>query len=286
MSLPNGVGVHVFAGGFTRGVRQVLPVVGQLEIHNFGRETVESMGLPFMNSEKWQDWQDYRETWKDCSFCYGNPRCTAFSSYSAGHGADVRGPKAAPTQDIWDLCRFGVKAGMELIAFESVQQAYTVGKQLLNMLRDQLFVPNNYRIAHIFVNTAAEGNAQNRRRYFCVAYKNHRNFNVVPPDLAKYRTVVRDVLAHDIFKTTKVNETRVCGHGHSNYDYGSYTRLNSDDAAVVPHMIQGDSLTSLARRDPENWARMKLELAGKVDTGIGTLLEAIRNAKSDGGPTD
>jgi len=186
MSNPSGVGIHCFAGGFSQGMRKVLPVVGQLEIHNFGRPSVEDRGIPFMNSDTWEQWDDYKSTWDGCSFCYGNPRCTAFSSYSAGHSSDVRGPRAGCVQDIWDVCRFGVKQGLELIAFESVQQAYSVGKVVLNCLREELFEPNNYRIAHLFVNTSAEGNAQCRRRYFMVAYKNDRNFNIYLPKLSKY----------------------------------------------------------------------------------------------------
>ena len=141
------------------GMKTVLPVVGQLEIHNFGRETCEAHDTKFMNADNWKCWDVYKSVWQGCSFCYGNPRCTAFSSYSAGANSTVRGPYAEPTRDIWDLCEFGIHAGFDLIAFESVQQAYTVGRPLLDILRDDLFVPNHYRIAHLFVNTAEIGRA-------------------------------------------------------------------------------------------------------------------------------
>ena len=245
-----GVGIHVFAGGFTRGIRTVLPVVGQLEIHNFGRGTVEAMGLPFMNANTWQNWSDYKSTWKDCTFCYGNPRCTSFSSYSSGGTPDVRGPRAKPTQDIWDLCNFGVTNGFKLLAFESVQQAYTVGRSLLNMLRDKLFAPNGYRIAHVFVNTAAEGNAQRRRRYFFVAYKKERNFNVMLPVLPKYRVTVDDVLSHHVFKKMKVHADKLNGKNNVDYDVGSYTTLTPDERKVVPCLRQGEDTNTLARRRP------------------------------------
>ncbi len=240
-----GVGIHVFAGGFTMGVKKVLPVVGQLEIHGFGRETCEAHETKFMNADSWNDWYDYESCWDGVSFCYGNPRCTAFSSYSAGAGADVRGPHAEPVQDIWDLCRFGVNAGLDLISFESVQQCYTVGHELLDALRDELFVPNHYRIAHLFVNTAAEGNAQRRRRYFFVAYHDDRNFNVMLPDLPDYQTTVGDVLGE--FYDRRVNEGKFDGKKYE-YDADTHKLLNDRDKTMISHLQEGESYSTFAKK--------------------------------------
>jgi site-specific DNA-cytosine methylase len=64
------------------------------------------------------------------------------------------------------------------------------------MLRDELFAPHGYRIAHIFVNALSFGNPQFRQRYFFVAYKGDRNFNVEPPDLPDYQPTVFDMIGH------------------------------------------------------------------------------------------
>ena len=88
--------------------------------------------------------------------------------------------------------------------------------------------------------------------------------------------------------TTTETRIRTVRHGDGRVEDVPYEHVKSEKRQTVTHN-PGDwraAMEYLARRDPENWARMKLELAGKVDTGIGTLLEAIRNAKSDGGPTD
>ncbi len=239
-----GVGIHCFAGGFTMGVKKVLPVVGQLEIHNFGRETCEAHDTKFMNGDRWQDWHDYKSVWDGASFCYGNPRCTSFSSYSAGADRSVRGPYAEPTRDIWDLCKFGLIAGFNLIAFESVQQCYTVGRELLEVLRDELFIPNNFRIAHLFVNTAAEGNAQKRRRYFFVAYRDDRNFNVMLPNLPKYQTTVGDVLNKFINRPTR--EGKFNGKNFA-YDADSYKPVKGREKAVVSRLKEGESYTRFAK---------------------------------------
>lgn len=241
-----GVGVHCFAGGFTLGVRTVLPTVGQLEIHNFGGDTARKAGITFMNADSWRAWDAYKKTWQDCQFCYGNPRCTAFSSYSAGASDKARGPNAACTQDIWDLCRFGLHADLDVIAFESVQQCYTVGRPLLNRLRDELFVPAHYRIAHLFVCTAAEGNAQRRKRYFFVAYRDNKNFNVSKPVLPVRCTTVRDVLEEPRFADAEVREYKLNGKNNVDYDADCYTELTQDEKSVLQYMQEGWSLNALA----------------------------------------
>lgn len=245
-----GIGIHVFAGGFTMGVKRILPVVGQLEIHDFGRETCEAHNTRFMNADSWQDWLDYESVWKDVSFCFGNPRCTSFSSYSAGAGSHARGPFAEPTQDIWDLCKFGLSVKLDVIAFESVQQCYTVGRELLDVLRDSLFVPGGYRIAHLFVNTAAEGNAQKRRRYFFVAYRNDRNFNVMIPNLPKYRTTVGDVLSRPEFQDRPVHEGKL-NLKAAEYDADTYNRISNNAKIVIPYLQEGEGFTTFAKRRPE-----------------------------------
>lgn len=248
-----GVGVHCFAGGFTMGMKKVLPVVGQLEIHNFGRATCEAHDTKFMNADNWKNWCEFKPTWEGCSFCYGNPRCTSFSSYSVGSGATVRGPYAKPTRDIWDLCEFGIHANLDLIAFESVQQAYTVGRPLLNTLRDDLFIPNHYRIAHLFVNTAAEGNAQKRRRYFFVAYRDNKNFNVMRPSLPKYQTTVGDILKPLIKR--KTHEGPLCSKTE-NYTADTYMKFSDNDKAIILNLRQGETYATIARDRPEEFKKI------------------------------
>ena len=271
MEKPKGVGIHVFAGGFTMGVKQVLPVVGQLEIHNFGRHTCESHGTKFMNANTWREWEQYNDVTSDCQFCYGNPRCTAFSCYSAGHSREVRGPTAKPTQDIWDLCQYGIKHKLELICFESVQQAYTVGKQLLNILRDDLFIPNGYRIAHLFVNTAAEGNAQKRRRYFFVAYKDNHNFNVVLPKLPEYRVTVGDILGQQFFENRPVYEGNLTGKCNVDYTMDTFKKLSKKDKAYIPYLKQGECAHSLVKRDEDLFEQICPEMYEKWITRVSNI---------------
>jgi site-specific DNA-cytosine methylase len=95
---------------------------------------------------------------------------------------------------------------------------------------------------------------QNRRRYFFVAYKNDRNFNVCAPQLDEYRTVTRDVIEkYEGLKTTEF------GKGES-YTDDSSRRLNVNEMVVVPHLDHGWSLNSFARHHtdmlPEKYKRI------------------------------
>lgn len=185
-----GVGIHVFAGGFTAGVQQVMDVDHQLEVHGFGLETAEHMcKIKCINSPA-KDWPDVT-----ADFAYGNPRCTGFSTITSGYDDTIHGPWAKCTCDIHEFSNY-VAGRYPIAIWESVQQAYTVGKPLLDYLRDNIFEPKGYRIAHLFVNAASTGNSQLRKRYFFVAYHGDRNFNITPPDLPQHQTFVWDAIHH------------------------------------------------------------------------------------------
>lgn len=240
-----GVGIHCFAGGFTMGVKQVAPVACQLEIHNFGRQTCEAHGTKFVNADCWEGWFDAKSTWDGARWCFGNPRCTAFSSFSSGSGSNVRGPTAGCTQDIWDLCKFGVAADLDVISFESVQQARSVGGPLLRRLVDELFAPKYYRVAHLLVNTAAEGCAQLRKRYFFVAYRDNLKFNVYRPALADRATTVGDVLLRFAHRTPQPG--KIAGRYSTDYTIDTHAALGPDEQAVIPLLREGQTFNCLGQ---------------------------------------
>ena len=219
------IGIHVFAGGFSMGVRRVFDVTEQLEIHGFGRETVEQkLGMEFTNVDTWKDWPD-----RDVEFAFGNPRCTGFSRITCGYDESAHGAWSSPTQDIWDFCHYVVGAGIPVAIWESVQQAYSVGRPLLDALRDEVFVPAGYRIAHVLLNYASFGNVQQRERYFFVAYKGG-NFNIEPPVLGTYRPTTYDAL-------WSLRDRETHAGSRSVYDFDTYYNLGKEewvDLHLVP----------------------------------------------------
>lgn len=231
MSKYKAVGCHVFAGGFSYGVNKVMPVECQLESHGFGGETAEgTFGINFLN-EPDGHWPDLSA---ECSFCYGNPRCTGFSCVTSGYDERAHGPWSKPTADIHQMCNYAV-GKYDIIVWESVQQAFTTGRPLLDYLRDEIFVPKHYRIAHVFLNAASWGNAQQRQRYFFVAYRDDRNFNIVPPDINPNVTLTYDVLWPMRDRKTRQGDFRDA----NGYDFDSYGKLTQNEWAVVPHLPNG-----------------------------------------------
>jgi site-specific DNA-cytosine methylase len=249
--LNKAVGVHVFAGGFTHGVKKAFDVPCQLETHGFGKETCEQIfDTEFINCDKAEDWPEI-----DVPFVYGNPRCTGFSTITSGYDETCHGAWAKQTQDIHDLC--GYAAGRaDVVIWESVQQAFTVGRPLLDYLRDEIFVPKGYRIAHVFVNAMSFGNTQKRRRYFFVAYRNDKNFNITPPRISPYYNT-----AFDALWPLKDNETWEMPPGDEEYDFNAYWRLSESEKFVVPNLPNGWCMNAMARygfnylhqRDKDVW---------------------------------
>lgn len=235
------LGCHVFAGGFTEGVKKVMPVRAQLERHNFGRETMEQHqpDVPFVNGTL-ADWDTVST--KDVTLLFGNPRCTGFSSITSGYGEHIHGASAACTVDIHELCNYGVSESIPFIIWESVQQAFTgAGKPLIDHLVKDVFRPAGYRVAHILLSAASMGNAQHRRRYFFVAYKDKYIFNIEPPVLPERQVVVDDVLVPlEHITVTQAGRTSWCGPDES-------VRLTADETACLPIMQPGDDLNRLAR---------------------------------------
>ncbi len=225
------IGVHVFAGGFTMGVQKVFDVQAQLEVHGFGIETAErNCGIPVINCAA-KDWPEV-----EAEFAYGNPRCTGFSTITSGYSDDTHGPWARQTCDIHQLCEY-TAGRFDIICWESVQQAYTVGRPLIRHLIEKHFAPKHYRIAHVFVNAASFGNAQNRRRYFFMAYRDDRNFNITPPEISAYQPLMADAI-WDL----RNRETHEGGN-----DFDSYIKLTPNEKACVPHLPNGWDLNRLAR---------------------------------------
>lgn len=240
MSRYKAVGCHVFAGAFTMGVREVFDVECQLEKHGFGRESCEQVaGVPFVNHDDAQ-WPDV-----EAQLCYGNPRCTGFSCITAGYGEDCHGPWAKQTLDIHELCHYAA-GRCDLVIWESVQQAFTTGRPMLDYLRDEIFAPRGYRIAHVLLNAASFWNAQQRRRYFFVAYRDDRNFNIRPPGISPYEPTLYDAIWH--LRDRPAHEGRI-GKKGEDYDFDTYLKLTKNEKHVLPKLPNGWGLNGLARWD-------------------------------------
>lgn len=232
------VGCHVFAGGFTMGVKRLMTVNEQLECHGFGLETARDVvGVECINCAS-EDWPK-----RSGHMLFGNPRCTGFSSITGGYDDDTHGPWAKQTVDIHQLVDYGIANSFETIVWESVQQAFTTGHDLIKYLVEEKFAPAGYRIAHLFLNAASFGNSQNRKRYFFVAYKRGKNFNIVPPNIDHYYETVRSAIWD--LRDRQTNEME----SPHVYDRDSYIKLTPNEKAVLGRLPSGWNLNMLVKYD-------------------------------------
>jgi site-specific DNA-cytosine methylase len=228
------VGIHVFAGGFTMGVKKVMNCETQLEKHGFGIETAEEVAKVQVINGEWPD--------VPAQMAFGNPRCTGFSTITSGYDETAHGPWSKQTCDIHELCSYAA-GKYDIVIWESVQQAYTTGKPLLDYLISEYFAPRNYRVAHVFINAASFSNAQQRKRYFFVAYRDDRNFNITPPVIDPYYATLYDAIWEDRNRETR--EVRFSASDE--YDRDCYIKLTDNEKACVPYLPTGWGLNTLAR---------------------------------------
>lgn len=85
----------------------------------------------------------------------------------------------------WALIKYAARCigsdgfpGPQVVAFESVQQAFTIGRPLmerylavLNNLTRVSVGPDKYKLTHVLMSGASVGSASERRRYFWVAHR-------------------------------------------------------------------------------------------------------------------
>jgi site-specific DNA-cytosine methylase len=78
------LGIHIYAGGFSVGVRNHFNILAHLENSQFGRKTVERNfpGLPIYH--KPEEWPV--ESFKGVDLIYGNPPCKFWSSAGSKKG--------------------------------------------------------------------------------------------------------------------------------------------------------------------------------------------------------
>lgn len=233
----NAVGIHVFAGAMSAGVQRVMPVTRQLEVHSLGRDTAERVfGIP-VHTSRYEDWPDVQ----GC-FCFGNPRCTAFSSLTGGLSRESHGAFAKQTVDARQFCEYSASR-FDVCVWESVQQAYSTGKPFLDEMTRLYFAPRGYRICHVLMNLASFGSSQMRKRYFYVAYRDHLTFNVAAPAIP---STFHSTLWDAIGKWRDDEGQPWSPMSGEDCPPDGYTQLTDDEIHVLPKLPTGWSLNALA----------------------------------------
>lgn len=167
---PTALGVHIFAGGFTVGVKAAgFDVLGHLEDTEYGVATARA-NWPAL------DVRVGRTNWREEEFAsridllYANPPCAIFSvcGVSTTRGADAW--RTDSRLGCWHRA-FEVFAAVRprVFALESVCQAYTKGREVVDQFtRDALVL--GYSVQHVLEDAQWMGVPQSRKRFFFVAH--------------------------------------------------------------------------------------------------------------------
>lgn len=175
-----------FGGGFALGMTQAgFHLRAKREIMDFGVKNCEAnrhiLGWHWdAQVEKLSDAPDWDIVETDV--VTGNPPCSGFSTLSS---KEYRGINAAINQCMWAFGSYVGKAKPQIAAFESVQHAYGMGRELMQMLRAKLEAETGltYDLVHLMHNSASLGGAANRPRYFWVVSQVPFGVEYPEPDL-------------------------------------------------------------------------------------------------------
>lgn len=186
------VGAFIFAGGFTLGVREHFNVLAHLEGNGHGVETARHNfpDLPiYVGADNWP-----RESLADegVDLVYTNPPCAAWSQANGKSGTHWRGDDRV---DCTRLC-FTLLRDLRprVWVWESVRGAFTKGREFVNELAEQAH-DLGYAVTFLYLDAAAHGVPQRRRRFMFVAHDVELDFDI--DERAGSVTTVRDVMESD-----------------------------------------------------------------------------------------
>ena len=169
------LGIYIFAGGFTHGLRQHANVVAHLEDKPYAGTETSRANFPdvpifYRNSERGWPLRDF----EGIDLVYCNPPCAIFSPIGI---STTRGNQAW-RQDVrlncWLRCYQALDVNPKMLVIESVPQALTRGREMVDSLaRDAL--SRGYSVTYLEHDAGNHGTPQHRRRFFFIAHKHALN---------------------------------------------------------------------------------------------------------------
>lgn len=163
------VACQSFAGGFDMGMTQA----GFRMVHKVEQKGAFGMANCEANREllgdQWTTQAGSFEEWEphDVPVVVGNPPCSGFSPLSNNK---FRGSDSPVNSCMWVFVDYVARIRPQIAIFESVQQAYTGGLDLMRALHSTLeqLTGEQWQLTHLLHNNASVGGCSIRKRYFWV----------------------------------------------------------------------------------------------------------------------
>lgn len=174
------VDVHGFGGGFTLGTVQAGFDLIAKKSRGVGFGVLNTLANRHLLGEDWEVQSESPEMWTketDVDLVFGNPPCSGFSTLSPKH---FRGMDSSINDCMWEVANYAGSVAPTMMIFESVQQAYSQGADLMTQLRDRLeeLSGHKYDLYHVLHNNAGLGGASIRKRYFMTCIRSGLPFGV------------------------------------------------------------------------------------------------------------
>lgn len=165
---PTALGVYIFAGGFSVGVRDHFKLLGHFEDGPFGADTSrKNLGIDVWENKAAWPVADFAGR---VDFMYANPPCAPWSSNSSGRRVPWRhDPRVSCVHATFDLLG---KIQPKVWALESVRPMFTKGRELVDSMAARA-IDLGYEPTALMVNAAYHGVPQVRKRFFLVLSKVH-----------------------------------------------------------------------------------------------------------------
>jgi site-specific DNA-cytosine methylase len=169
------LGLDIFAGGFTLGVKKYFDVVCHLEETSYGeREMLANQPeIPvFVGADAWPT-RLIKDEHGPIDFIYGNPPCAAWSPIGrviqagSNEAQWATDPRVDCTRILFNALRYFEPT---VWAWESVPQAYTRGRPFVHELTRCAW-DLGYNVTYVLHNAMYLGARQHRKRFFMIASK-------------------------------------------------------------------------------------------------------------------
>lgn len=225
------LGMHVFAGSFTLGMREHHDVVAHFENGEYGVETMRKNQPEIPVYTEPEEWPVSEHD--DVDIVYGNPPCAPFSNNSTSEGDRSEGAlQDERVESHRQMVRVLERVQPRFWVFESVCHIYDKAGPLLEEI-EGLAEELGYNVTHFFHNVNYYGNPQSRKRYFCVLHDTPLDFR--PPDFEDAPTV------GDVWEDIAPDEPR-CHHIPPDEIWDKWKDL-------IPKVGQGEKLRPVFVRE-------------------------------------
>ena len=202
MKRPTALGIYIFAGGFTLGVKKYFKVLAHFDM-GYGANVmrVNQPDIPLYLDEKYWPIEQFKSK---VDFIYGNPPCAPWSLA----GRQAWNAKQRPSHDKnwwqidprvqWVRRQFNllVQIKPKIWVWESVPQAFKNGYPLIQELT-QKALNLGYSVSYVHYNAMYLGSYQNRKRFFMVAHKVR-----IPWSLPKFKSPLTSTQALALYDKT------------------------------------------------------------------------------------